>query len=226
MLVQGGAQRAGRGLDPRQQRWVDVLGAGHRQDGVQELRQRIAALDVDLDPQPHRLVDPRPGLRQVGRRRLQPRGNRGQPLLQRRVVAREDGKQGVADVLGPAAGAGPLAALAQLVDGQPSLVDDEVAVERPIGRQLVGREALHLADRGAMERDQLLDVLARAVREAVVVVMDAQVGGALRVELQHLAEPALDGAVEPRVRIGWCVHALLGWIGQDAPAAPRGTRGG
>ena len=61
-----------------------------------------------------------------------------------------------------------------------------------------------------MERDQLLDVLAGAVRETIVMVMDAQVGGALRVKLQHLPEPALDGAVEPRVRIGWCVHALLG----------------
>ena len=88
---------------------ADSLRAGRGDDRVEEGRQLLGRLDVDLDPQANRIRHPLAGLGQVRRRLLEPRDHALDPIREWREVAREQGEQRLADVLGRAARSRPMA---------------------------------------------------------------------------------------------------------------------
>jgi hypothetical protein len=110
-------------------------------------------------------------------------------------------------------------------------VDHQVAIQGAVWRQLLGIEALHLLDGGAMERQLMVDVVASAVRQAVVVIVDAEVGRLLRIHLEQVAEPSADGPVEPRLGVGdGLLHVWGSWSVRRSrrsglPAAGHAARG-
>ena len=188
-------------LEAAGERGIAAVGRRRGDDRLEERGQGLRALDVDLCPQADRLGHPRLGLFEEARRLLEPRGDRGEPLGERREVAREEREERLADLLGRPGAALPGAALRELVERQPRLVDDEVAVERMLRRQIVRDEPIHLRDRRAVVSNERLDVLARRRRQVTVVIVHAEVRGDHRLERQPLAEPAVDGPLEAGIGI-------------------------
>ena len=190
--LERGVRRVRRRLQPPRQGWVAAVGRRRGHDRGEERGKRLRALDVDLRPEADRLRHPRLGLVDHPRRLLQARGDRLEALRQRGEVAREQREEPLTDLLGRVGATLPRPSLGERVERQPSLVDDEVAVEGVVGGQVLGAEALHLRDRAAMMGDQRVDVLPRGGRQVAIVVVDAEVRGDHGLEREPVAEPAVD----------------------------------
>ena len=167
-------RRVGRGLEAPRDVVADSLGAGRGHDRVEEGRQLLGRLEVDLGPQAHRIGHPLARLGQERRRLLEPRDHALDPIHEWRKVAGEQREQRLADVLGRLRGAGPWLVLGQPVEAEPSLMDGKIAIEPALRAQLAGVDGGELIDRAAVERDLLVDGVAPARREIAVVVVQAR----------------------------------------------------
>ena len=81
------------------ERFVPSVGAGGRQDGVQEAGHLLGRFQVDLRPEPDRVDDPLSGLSQQPGCGVQPLHDALEPIAQRGEVAGEERKERLADVL-------------------------------------------------------------------------------------------------------------------------------
>ena len=217
MLGERRLRRVRRGFEAPGDVVADSLGAGRGHDRVEEGRQLLGRLEVDLGPQAHRIGHPLVRLGQVRRRLLEPRDHALDPIREWRKVAGEQREQRLADVLGRLRGTGPWPVLGQPVEAEPSLVDGEIAIEPALRAQLARVDGRELVDRAAVERDLLVDGVAAAGREIAVVVVQAEEGGALGADGQLVAKPAVDRAIEAGVDVG---------RGQSHVLLPRGGRAG
>ena len=217
MLGERRLRRVGRGFEAPGDVFADPLGAGRGDDRVEEGRQVLGRLEVDLGPQAHRIGHPLARLGQVRRRLLEPRDHALDPIHEWRKVAGEQREQRLADVLGRLRGAGPWPVLGQPVEAEPSLVDGEIAVEPSLRAQLAGVDGGELVDRAAVERDLLVDGVAASGREIAVVVVQSEEGGALGADRQLVAEPAVDRAIEAGVDVGRGQSHVVWYLAADAP---------
>ena len=88
-------------------------------------------------------------------------------------------------------------------------MDDQVAVQRAVRREVGGVEALHLGLAGPMEGELRLHVLAAPPGEPVIVIVHPQEGGHLRIEGQRLADVA-DVTIDTCVPRGDALVAIPG----------------
>ena len=198
MVVECSAGSVDRRVEPGEEGLGAALGARRGDDHVQEGGERLAALQVNLDPERDRICQPRPRLAQQPGGGLESIGDSFQALGEGCEVTREEG---VADLRGGVAAPGPGSPLGQLVQLQPGFVHQQVAVQRVRWGEVVHAESVHLGHGGTPEVDALFDRLAGGALEAVVVLVnpnEAREGG---LQPQPVAEPAIDRALEASIGV-------------------------
>jgi hypothetical protein len=195
VTVDGRAGRRGRPLESPALGLRQV--ARRRLDLVEEGRQVAGGLDLEALPEPD-LGDgcPRPCLVEIGRDRLEPPGNRVEPLGQWRKVLGEDQEEAVADRV--EGGLAPLPGPNDLgVENRPAdVVNLQVALEPPGAREAGRVERLDRGEVSLVGGELGQDRVAGAVAQLIVLGMDPEVGPDGRIVADDPAEARFDQVVE------------------------------
>ena len=140
---------------------------------VEEDRQLAGRLDLDPLPEPD-LGDGRAGLRllEEGGGGLEPAGDRLEPLGERRVIAGEQEEEAVADDVERERAPLPEAQDVGIEDGASDVVELELALEARLGGESGGVDRLDLREVLAVRGELGEDLLAAAVAQQVVVLVE------------------------------------------------------
>ncbi len=182
-----------------------LLGSGQdslagRHDLVEQGRDLAGGLDLDRLPQAD-LGHDRPAARggQEAWGRLHPAGHRVEALGERGEVAGEQREERVADPVEGGRTTLPDALDLEVEQVPPEVVELEVPLEKRLGRQPSRVDSLDGGEVGPVRRDLAEDGIALAVGQAVILGVDPDERGEVRVVPDDPPEAPLDQVVEPIV---------------------------